>query len=337
MSDTVRIKDLGSELSSAESGDFLAIDDISANETKKITAAGVMGGMPDATTGSRGVMSAADKVALAGAVAVEHSHSNKTTLDSYDQTNANLSDAVSKKHAHANKSLLDTYTNSDEDITGTIEQAHSHANLPDLEALVSHADASGALNSDGLQDESIVAGKIAMDTITGNKIAHNTFNSFASFVNEDDGYFELGGGVIAEINIADSAVTAGKIAMDTITGNKIAHNTFNSFASFVNEDDGYFELGGGVIAEINIADSAVTADKIADSAVTADKIPNMSITNQKLNISNGFEFPQLQSVGRRALTPSGGLTVYDTDLGRLCVYNDFDGCWDIVNTTHEEL
>ena len=193
---------------------------------------------------------------------------------------------IRRMHAHANKSLLDTYTNSDEDITGTIEQAHSHANLPDLEALVSHADASGALNSDGLQDESIVA---------------------------------------------------GKIAMDTITGNKIAHNTFNSFASFVNEDDGYFELGGGVIAEINIADSAVTADKIADSAVTADKIPNMSITNQKLNISNGFEFPQLQSVGRRALTPSGGLTVYDTDLGRLCVYNDFDGCWDIVNTTHEEL
>ena len=39
-----------------------------------------------------------------------HSHSNKTLLDTYTQTEANLKDAVSKKHSHSNSSVLDTTT-----------------------------------------------------------------------------------------------------------------------------------------------------------------------------------------------------------------------------------
>ena len=41
-----------------------------------------------------------------------HSHSNKSLLDSYNQTNANLSDAVTKKHEHSNKSVLDKFSES---------------------------------------------------------------------------------------------------------------------------------------------------------------------------------------------------------------------------------
>lgn len=39
-----------------------------------------------------------------------HSHTNKALLDTYDQTNANLTDAVSKKHTHANQTALDAVT-----------------------------------------------------------------------------------------------------------------------------------------------------------------------------------------------------------------------------------
>lgn len=39
-----------------------------------------------------------------------HEHSNKTLLDSYKQTEANLADAVSKKHDHTNKTVLDGIT-----------------------------------------------------------------------------------------------------------------------------------------------------------------------------------------------------------------------------------
>ncbi|CCH54496.1 GK12566 gene product from transcript GK12566-RA [Fibrisoma limi BUZ 3] len=39
-----------------------------------------------------------------------HTHSNKTLLDTYDQSNANLSDAVTKRHSHSNQSVLDNTT-----------------------------------------------------------------------------------------------------------------------------------------------------------------------------------------------------------------------------------
>lgn len=39
-----------------------------------------------------------------------HTHTNKALLDTYNQTNANISDAVSKKHNHSNKTLLDNIT-----------------------------------------------------------------------------------------------------------------------------------------------------------------------------------------------------------------------------------
>lgn len=44
-----------------------------------------------------------------------HTHSNKTLLDTYDQTNANLKDAVDKKHEHTNKAELDKITTGDVD------------------------------------------------------------------------------------------------------------------------------------------------------------------------------------------------------------------------------
>ena len=48
---------------------------------------------------------------LSAAIAVlegqAHTHSNKSLLDSYTQTNSDLADAVASKHTHANKSTLD--------------------------------------------------------------------------------------------------------------------------------------------------------------------------------------------------------------------------------------
>ncbi len=41
-----------------------------------------------------------------------HSHTNKALLDTYTQTETNLSDAVSKKHSHSNQSVLDGITSS---------------------------------------------------------------------------------------------------------------------------------------------------------------------------------------------------------------------------------
>lgn len=47
---------------------------------------------------------------FAGVDAVKHSHSNKSLLDTYTQTEANLADAVAKKHSHENAAVLNGLT-----------------------------------------------------------------------------------------------------------------------------------------------------------------------------------------------------------------------------------
>ena len=57
---------------------------------------------------------ASELTALAGRVATlegtSHTHDNKALLDTYTQTEADLTDAVAKKHDHTNKSILDAIT-----------------------------------------------------------------------------------------------------------------------------------------------------------------------------------------------------------------------------------
>lgn len=43
-------------------------------------------------------------------VADKHTHANKVLLDTYDQTNEDISDAITDRHTHANKAILDTIT-----------------------------------------------------------------------------------------------------------------------------------------------------------------------------------------------------------------------------------
>ena len=57
---------------------------------------------------------ASDLINLAARVSVlegkSHEHSNKELLDTYTQTEADLSDAVDKRHNHNNKAILDDIT-----------------------------------------------------------------------------------------------------------------------------------------------------------------------------------------------------------------------------------
>lgn len=50
--------------------------------------------------------------------ASSHTHSNKSLLDTYTQTETNLADAVAKKHSHANQTILD---NTNESFTTTLK------------------------------------------------------------------------------------------------------------------------------------------------------------------------------------------------------------------------
>ena len=74
--------------------------------------------------------------------ALAHSHSNKALLDTYTQTDADLSDAVAKKHAHVNKTALDNITGSgsvEQYLSGTTEYVPIHMTLTELRAYTGNA------------------------------------------------------------------------------------------------------------------------------------------------------------------------------------------------------
>lgn len=58
-----------------------------------------------------------------------HEHSNKSLLDTYDQTNANIKDAVEKKHAHENAGVLNGINASDVTLWNTVSAKATTAAL----------------------------------------------------------------------------------------------------------------------------------------------------------------------------------------------------------------
>ena len=65
-----------------------------------------------------------------------HTHSNNDLLDTYNNTNLDITQAVLLKHEHQNKDLLDTYTNTNADISGAIAESHDHTNKALLDTYV---------------------------------------------------------------------------------------------------------------------------------------------------------------------------------------------------------
>lgn len=79
-----------------------------------------------------------DKENLDNATENNHTHSNKTLLDTYKQTETNLADAVSKKHTHSNKSILDTYTKTETELLNEVgASSHTHSNKTALDGITS--------------------------------------------------------------------------------------------------------------------------------------------------------------------------------------------------------
>lgn len=92
-------------------------------------AIGTTSGLPIITTTS-GVLTTGAFGTSAGQFAQGndsrfHSHSNKTLLDSYTQTEANLASAVSLKHSHSNKALLDSYDQTNANLASAVSLKHS--------------------------------------------------------------------------------------------------------------------------------------------------------------------------------------------------------------------
>ena len=91
-----------------------------------------------------------------------HTHSNKTLLDTYDQTNTNITDAVNDKHTHSNKSLLDTYDQTNTNITDAVNDKHTHSN----KSLLDTYDQTNANITDAVTDKHTHTNKVILDNTT---------------------------------------------------------------------------------------------------------------------------------------------------------------------------
>ena len=228
--------------------DVLALADLSANETKKITvkdlvAAGVAliddGDIPAAKVGTLGTNQVATGAIQDGAVSnVKLANSSislggvSIALGATDATPAfNLADGT----GYLTTNLSGTITNA--------QLAGSIAGTKLLDTTITYA----KLN---LSDGDIPGAKIATGGITATQLAANSVTAS-----------ELADDAVDTAAIADGAVVAASIATDTITSNQIAANA---------------------ITASELADNAVDAGAIAADAVTTVKISNASVTAAKL-------------------------------------------------------
>ena len=76
----------------------------------------------------------------------QHTHSNKTLLDTYTQTEANLKDAVEKKHSHANAAVLGDITASK---VAAWDEVSEKANNADLAAIAKSGNVKDLVQTEG--------------------------------------------------------------------------------------------------------------------------------------------------------------------------------------------
>ena len=203
------------------------IDDLGAG-----TAADDVGAVaPTGRTGTtiQGVLNSISSD-LADTEAEKHTHTNKTLLDDYTQTETDLADAVTKKHDHTNKTLLDTYTQADSDLSDAVSKKHDHSNKSLLDTYTqTEADIADAVskkhshsNKSVLDDVSDSGGKLAYK---GSTLANNAYKSVkvtsggssTTIDASGEDSFELYAGANVTMSV-DTTVTPKKITVNSSGG-----------------------------------------------------------------------------------------------------------------------
>ena len=261
------------ELGSAQlqATDPIALADVSATETKKITA----------------------KNFVQGAFALVDNATVPATKLQYPLTAGQIVTATLADNAVTNVKITNATITGAKLVNDTITATQIAAN-----AIGSSELADNSVDTSAIIDLNVTTDKLAATAVTTAKLA----NSAVTFVktNFSDGDIpgakitsasvtstqlannsvtanELADNAVDTAAIADDAITSAKIADDTITAGNIATNAVGSAELADNAVDSAAIANDAVIAA-KIANSNVTTDKLAANAVTASKIANDTIT-----------------------------------------------------------
>jgi len=277
--------------------DVLALADLSATETKKVTvkdlvAAGVAliddADIPAAKVGTLGSNQVATAAIVDGAVTNVKLANSSISLggvsialgatdatpafnlaDATGYTTANLSGTITNAQlagSIAGTKLLDTTITyaklnlSDGDIPGAkIATGGITATQLAANSVTASELADDAVDTAAIADGAVVAASIATDTITANQIAANA---------------------IGDSELADNAVDAGAIAADAVTTVKILDANVTAAKLAANLPGSI--LATGAIGSTQLAANSVTASELADNAVDSGAIAASAVVDAKI-------------------------------------------------------
>ena len=143
-----------------------------------------------------------------------HSHSNKTLLDTYTQTEADLADAVAKKHEHANKTELDLIVSGDKAKWDAVAADHlTSADKTTLENAIKEAKKAGTDANTALEGYK-VTNDAAIDAIEEDiaEITDGTNGILAQAKSYSDGKLDAAKTAISAEIDADVKVVADELA-----------------------------------------------------------------------------------------------------------------------------
>lgn len=291
--------------------DVLPIVDISASETKKVTAQDLVDAGLDLVAASSIDLSKLDQASVTklgtAAIAVGAVTAAKLAADSSIavQTTAPITDNFEGRgyfnsttgnlqvHNGATYSqvVLPTAGIGDLQVT-TGKLADGAVTTAKVTALGTTALADSAVSTAKLADASVTAAKIAADSITATQIAPNAIGASELADNSVDAAAlqslavteaKLAGGAVTNTKLGDLAVTDAKIASTTISYSKLnlADGSVPG-AKIVADSITTAQIGAAAVATSELADLAVTTAKVADGAVTGAKIATDTITADKI-------------------------------------------------------
>ena len=203
---------------------------------------------------------------MAEAIADAHTHDNKELLDSYNQTNADITDAISKKHTHSNKALLDSYTQTEANLADAVSKKHTHANKTVLDDL---SDNSGELQYKG----SPIAGAVK-DAYKEIDVMINGTATKIIASNEDTVTFKPGANVTLAANATTKEITISSTGGGGGGGGDMYEADY--------DNSGTVKTAGGIDAYVA---TEVGKLDVSDSAVAGKYVSAVSETDGKISVT----------------------------------------------------
>ena len=243
------------ELGSAQlqATDPIAVADVSATETKKITA----------------------KNLVQGAFGLVDNASIPATALSYPLSVGQIVTATLADNAVTNVKITDATITGAKLANDTITATQIAAN-----AITSSELADNAVDTAAITDSNVTTGKLADTAVTTGKIA----NSAVTFAKTN-----FSDGDIPGAKLTSASVTSTQLANNSVTANELADDAVDT-AAIVNSAVTGAKIASDTITAGNIAANAIGASELADNAVDSGAIASNAVTTAKvtdLNITTG--------------------------------------------------